>query len=528
MTGEIIGKILDKAKGDRFQIVSKKYSHVHFVSVPINQMENGAKIIGEISSTETLNPYFDKPTDIRYLADDDETPTSKSLYISNVESLAVIVNNEKQEKSYPPIPGTNVFEADESDIRIALGLIESGIDIGHLKDGRGLFLKINQDRLLRSHTAILGQTGSGKSYLAAKLAVELLKIKRSSEVPSLVASPVIFDSSGEYSGKKEDVSQNKIASVFNILNANEFHFPLLNEKFLPILYEIYDFDDRQQSDLKYWFKNPDVESIVSKNADVQSELFKQSTAMEIIAKFHKLKITSTDQFANALEEHLKEYNKHKGTDTINIPYNIFSRMKALNLRIRKTVPDNDLIEYLSKGLIIDLSDYDSYEERQIAILIFLRQIYNYAKAVKLKNKVLIFIDEVHNYIPSVYNSFCKDEILRIAREGRKYGLMLCLLSQRPRRVDPTALSQCGNTFIFKIQNADDKKHIFDSISLPDKLLNASIARFNVGEVMVCGDIVNNPLICVVTPIDDTFLEAERKRSAAKHLSEIKALTDAGN
>jgi len=106
--------------------------------------------------------------------------------------------------------------------------------------------------------------------------------------------------------------------------------------------------------------------------------------------------------------------------------------------------------------------------------------------------------------------------------------MLCLLSQRPRRVDPTALSQCGNTFIFKIQNADDKKHIFDSVSLPDKLLNASIARFNVGEVMVYGDIVNNPLICAVTPIDDAFLEAERKRSAAKHLSEIKALTDAGN
>jgi uncharacterized protein len=523
MTREIIGKVLDKAKEDKFQIVSKKYSHVRFVEVPIDQMLKGAKIIGEITGTETLNPYFDKPTDIRYLADDDETPASKSLYISNVESLAVIENRKRYKMSYPPIPGTNVFEADESDMRVALGLNDSGIDVGYLKDGRGLFLKINQDQLLRSHTAILGQTGSGKSYLAAKIAVELLKMKRSSEVPSRVASPVIFDSSGEYSGRKEDISQNKIASVFNILNANEFHFPLLNEKFLPILYEIYDFDDRQESDLKYWFKNPDLESIVPKNDHVQSGLFKQSTAMEIIAKFHKLKITSTDQFANALEEHLKEYNKLKDTDSINIPYNIISRMKKLNLRIRKTMPDNDFIEYLSKGLIIDLSDYESYEERQIAILIFLRQIYNYAKSAKLKNKILIFIDEVHNYIPSVYKSFCKDEILRIAREGRKYGLMLCLLSQRPKRVDPTALSQCGNTFIFKIQNADDKKHIFDSVSLPDKLLNTSTARFNVGESIVCGDIVSSPIICSITEIDKLFLEEERKRSAEKYLSEIKAL-----
>jgi hypothetical protein len=103
--------------------------------------------------------------------------------------------------------------------------------------------------------------------------------------------------------------------------------------------------------------------------------------------------------------------------------------------------------------------------------------------------------------------------------------MLCLLSQRPRRVDPTALSQCGNTFIFKIQNADDKKHIFDSISLPDRLLNASIARFNVGESMVCGDIVNSPMLCTITEIDNSFLNSEIKHSATKHLSEIKVLVD---
>src|SRR4030042_1419692 len=109
MTRAIIGKVLDKAKDDKFQIGSKKYFHVRFVEVPIDQMAKGAKIIGEISSIETLNPYFDKPTDIRYLADDDETPTSKSLYISNVESLAVIENHKRHEISYPPIPSTNVF-----------------------------------------------------------------------------------------------------------------------------------------------------------------------------------------------------------------------------------------------------------------------------------------------------------------------------------------------------------------------------------------------------------------------------------
>ena len=88
MTKEIIGKVLDKAKDDKFQIVSKKYFHARFIEVSIDQMAKGAKIIGEITSKETLNPYFDKPTDIRYLADEDETPTSKSLYFSNILNLS--------------------------------------------------------------------------------------------------------------------------------------------------------------------------------------------------------------------------------------------------------------------------------------------------------------------------------------------------------------------------------------------------------------------------------------------------------
>jgi hypothetical protein len=157
------------------------------------------------------------------------------------------------------------------------------------------------------------------------------------------------------------------------------------------------------------------------------------------------------------------------------------------------------------------------------MLIFLRQIYDYAKSNKSRNKILLFIDEVHNYAPSVYKSFCKDEILKIAREGRKYGLMLCLISQRPRWVDPTALSQCGNIFIFRIQNSDDKNNLFNSVALPDKTINANISKFNRGEALVCGDIVNNPLICSVAEIDESFLNEESKRSAAKHLSEIKSI-----
>jgi hypothetical protein len=146
MTKEIIGKVLDKAKDDSFRFVSKKYFNARFVEVSVTQITSGAKIIGEIISKETFNPYFDKPTDIRYIDDSDEGLASKSLYIATVESLVLIEKHNRCEALYPPTPGSNVFEADESDIKIALGLDNEGIDIGPLKDVKELFNKINHDK----------------------------------------------------------------------------------------------------------------------------------------------------------------------------------------------------------------------------------------------------------------------------------------------------------------------------------------------------------------------------------------------
>jgi DNA helicase HerA-like ATPase len=122
----------------------------------------------------------------------------------------------------------------------------------------------------------------------------------------------------------------------------------------------------------------------------------------------------------------------------------------------------------------------------------------------------------------VYKSFCKDEILKLAREGRKYGLSLCLVSQRPRWVDPTALSQCGNFFIFRIQNADDKKHIFDSASLPDLVREVNISKFAMGEMVVTGDVSDEPVKCIVSEMDEAYISAERVRIKDKYLEILKA------
>ena len=139
---ETIGKVLDKAKTDSFQFVSKKPFKAKFVEVKIDHISNNARIIGEITEKESINPYFERPADIRYVKDKDEGVNVRSLYVSKVDILTLINNGERTEVSFPPLPGSNVFEAKEADIRLALDLKESGMDIGNLT-GYKLALKLS-------------------------------------------------------------------------------------------------------------------------------------------------------------------------------------------------------------------------------------------------------------------------------------------------------------------------------------------------------------------------------------------------
>ena len=510
--------MLAKASTDNFCFVSSEYYTANYVEVNVDHIQLGAKIIGEIIRKESLNPYFENPTDFRYVDIIDEQVVKRSLFLSQVRTIATIVGEKRIDISFPPKPGTNVIQAEESDIRIALGISKEGINIGTLLGYNSLPFKISASQLLRTHIAILGQTGSGKSYFTAKLAIELIKYRKQIDMPATVAIPIVFDSSGEYSSL-ENSDQNRLGLILPVINSKEHHFPLLNQKFLPLLSDIYEFDDREENDLKPWLGYSSDYQVKERRQTSFIE-FENGNAKELVQQFNQVRINSTSQLANTIEELLKKLKTYPGHDDVTIPYKALNKLRKLNLKIRKTT-DTDIIENMSGGLIINLSDYDNYDERQIALLLFVRQLYEIAKNKNKPTKMIVFIDEAHNYVPSIYKSFCKSEILRLAREGRKYGLTLCLISQRPRWVDPTALSQCGNVFIFRIQNSDDKKHVFDSVSLPDSIKELNIAKLKTGEMIVSGDVVDHAISCKVAEIDEDFVRGQQKQSAAKHLKEIR-------
>jgi DNA helicase HerA-like ATPase len=111
--------------------------------------------------------------------------------------------------------------------------------------------------------------------------------------------------------------------------------------------------------------------------------------------------------------------------------------------------------------------------------------------------LLLLIEEVHNFAPERgFGSSSATPIIRtIASEGRKFGLSLCIVSQRPARVDKSVLSQCNTQIILKVTNPNDMRAISQSIEGFTQNLEDEIMQLQPGVALVVGDVVEQP-ICV--------------------------------
>jgi DNA helicase HerA-like ATPase len=108
-----------------------------------------------------------------------------------------------------------------------------------------------------------------------------------------------------------------------------------------------------------------------------------------------------------------------------------------------------------------------------------------------RHPIALFCDEAHLYLPTKTNDSIEEKGLhnfeRIAKEGRKYGVALVVISQRPSDVSKTILSQCGNYIAMRLTNPEDQNVI--KKLFPDNLGDFSelLPILDVGEALVVGD-----------------------------------------
>jgi hypothetical protein len=116
--------------------------------------------------------------------------------------------------------------------------------------------------------------------------------------------------------------------------------------------------------------------------------------------------------------------------------------------------------------------------------------------------VVLVLEEAHNYVPRTATGraqSARTSVERIAKEGRKYGLGLMLVSQRPSEISETVLAQCGTFIAMRLTNASDQSYV--RALVPDALgeIMGALPALERGEAVISGDAATLPMRVLMTP-----------------------------
>jgi DNA helicase HerA-like ATPase len=104
---------------------------------------------------------------------------------------------------------------------------------------------------------------------------------------------------------------------------------------------------------------------------------------------------------------------------------------------------------------------------------------------------LIVLEEAHAYLDQ--KQMAAVAVRKIAKEGRKYGIGMMLVSQHPAEIDQTILSQCGTIFALRLSNSTDRNHVKGAASDNLEGLFAMLPVLRTGEAVIVGEAVNLPI-----------------------------------
>ena len=143
--------------------------------------------------------------------------------------------------------------------------------------------------------------------------------------------------------------------------------------------------------------------------------------------------------------------------------------------------------------VVDLSGLDDEVSDYIASRI-LSDIYEKISDGEFEYPVFIFVEEAHRFIPVNSRTYSGSIIKKIAAEGRKFGVFLVVITQRPSKIHSDALSQCNSQIIMRITNPQDQNAIaMSSERLGENLLN-DLPGLNTGEAVIVGEMTRAPVM----------------------------------
>jgi len=446
-------------------------------------------VIARVQDLVRTNRYYQHAEAVREYQSRGEPlrsifPTDRWQYTIAMARVLGLWSNGRTVRPYFTVsPGAIVRRADEETLAAFLKMdLKDGLHLGRLAY-QNLKFTPSVDRLLSKHLAILAMSGAGKSYFVSVLLEELLA--RTKEQGRL--SVVVIDVHGEYTYLKD-------------LTPEEFGLPS---------------------------GHFEIEHIRGSHFQIPVQMLSAEAMGSLVAGMSSIQVRDLRRVVSEIKKIMKkgytlgdlvEYIR----DDTSISKNTREALAGWLVNLDETrlfgkeaVPNVKNIVRPGKITLIDLSDFISLKKKQIVVSFLTSELLHLRRRKQIPPFVLI-LEEAHQFCPESRHELAlpKSRIETIAREGRKFHALLCLISQRPVKLSTTVLSQCSNQAILRCTNPYDLDHIGRSSEGIDRSSLDAITTLEIGEALFVGETVSVP----------TFVKIRQRKYEPKSIT--KDLTDA--
>ncbi len=369
-----------------------------------------------------------------------------------------------------PLPQQTVYLTPKRELRFIYGhgkgpSVHLGEHVG--TGGTKCFAEMNE--LLGKHTAILGSTGAGKSGTVAAVLHSLLERGAEAGLANWKPRIVVLDPHNEYSAafpghQKLSTDNGSLVLPYWLLNFSETIGLLIGKT---------EFVATSQANivktalLQARNQGATILGLDTAKITVDSPVPYKLLTLKSIVEAAKNALTPSKQDShNSILEKL---------DVLVRDARVAFMMNEWNGAAQDPFPAilSQLVSDGAQPKIVDLSGVPN-EVAGVSSAVIARTLFNlkvWQTAEERKNDpVLLVCEEAHRYVPNrgeAQYEAAQEAIRRIAKEGRKYGIGLLLVSQRPSEVEATVLSQCNSWIILRITNDADREHV--RAILPDSM-----------------------------------------------------------
>ncbi len=496
-----------------------------------------------ISRNDLVEHVVDVDSELSQIALADLNDGEYTEFYAKVRLLSLLKSIIKEGKVVPPrrapLPGTTVKKADDNTLKqiFTKDGDKEYIRIGVLSAHPQVPFYVNVNKMVSRHLAIVAITGAGKSNTVSVITERLVKEKR--------GTVVIFDMHGEYKDALESKYVNNIepkldptkldvdayVKLLNLKNAAKQELFLRNMlKIWRVLREANfykrseDFFDALTDMIMEMMKNKKLPII--RNEYIVIEMLKEYLmTQKVLPKDQPLRLilniaslSTRNKFRicmsnpRACERAINVLELTESDKNSSLP-SLLVKLEDARVRYDDIFEFNvlDIDQRLERGKlnVIDMSHLDE-DMADIVASIYLRKMLIARKNAvheregsKLNFPVFVVLEEAHILAPQNRNTLTKYWVSRITREGRKFGLGLAMISQRPKGLDQDALSQANNLIVLRLVEPTDQRHVQESSESLSEELVKQLPSLATGEAIVLGPMAPLPAIVKIDKASKT-------------------------